>query len=41
MTAQLCRVTRDDGVVGSGVLETLVFGPHAPTGLTGLFDGAV
>ena len=36
----LCQVTRDDGVVGTGVLETLVFGPHAPTGLTGLLDGA-
>jgi hypothetical protein len=24
---------------GSGILEQLVIGPHAPTGLTGLADG--
>jgi hypothetical protein len=24
---------------GIGVLEQLAFGPHAPTGLTGLLDG--
>jgi hypothetical protein len=25
---------------GTGVLEQLIVGPHTPTGLTGLFDGA-
>jgi hypothetical protein len=34
----LCRVRVGDEV-GVGVLEQLAFGPHAPTGLTGLVDG--
>jgi hypothetical protein len=34
----LCRVRMGDRV-GVGVLEQLVFGPHAPTGLTGILDG--
>jgi hypothetical protein len=37
---QLCRVTGDGGRHGIGVLEQLVFGPHEPTGLTGLTDPA-
>jgi hypothetical protein len=36
---QLCRVRMGERV-GTGVLEQLIIGPHAPTGLTGLFDGA-
>jgi hypothetical protein len=39
---ELCRVTyrSSDGTVrvGQGILEQYVFGPHAPTGLTGIFD---
>ncbi len=34
----LCRVRMGDRE-GVGVLEQLAFGPHAPTGLTGLVDG--
>ena len=34
----LCRVRMGDSR-GVGVLEQLAFGPHQPTGLTGLFDG--
>lgn len=42
---QICRATLrglPDGRVreGLGALEQLVIGPHAPSGLTGLFDGA-
>jgi hypothetical protein len=36
----LCRVTRGDGAVGTGILETMALGPHAPTGLTGALTGA-
>lgn len=36
---QLCRVRGASGREGVGVLEQLVFGPHAPSGLTGLLDG--
>ena len=36
----LCRVTRHDGAVGTGILETLAIGPHEPTALTGMLDGA-
>ena len=36
---QVCRV-RCGEQTGIGVLEQLVFGPHAPTGLTGFIDGA-
>ena len=36
----LCRAVRSDGAVGMGILEQLVLGPHAPTGLTGILDGA-
>ncbi len=35
---QLCRVTMGDRK-GVGILEQLVIGPHAPTGLTGFNDG--
>jgi hypothetical protein len=34
----LCTVRMGDKV-GTGVLEQLAFGPHEPTGLTGLVDG--
>jgi hypothetical protein len=34
----LCRVRMGDRT-GVGVLEQLAFGPHAPTGLTGIIDG--
>lgn len=34
----ICKVRMGDKV-GTGVLEQLAFGPHAPTGLTGLTDG--
>ena len=34
----LCRVRMGDRV-GVGVLEQLAFGPHQPTGLTGILDG--
>ena len=34
----LCRVRMGDRE-GIGVLEQLAFGPHAPTGLTGILDG--
>jgi hypothetical protein len=33
-----CKARRGDRE-GVGVLEQLAFGPHAPTGLTGLTDG--
>jgi hypothetical protein len=36
---QLCRVRMGDRT-GTGVLEQLIIGPHRPTGLAGLFDGA-
>jgi hypothetical protein len=36
---QLCRA-RLGPHQGSGVLEQLVIGPHAPSGLTGILDGA-
>jgi hypothetical protein len=36
---QLVRVRVGDEV-GTGVLEQLVLGPHEPSGLTGLADGA-
>lgn len=36
---QLCRARSGDRV-GIGVLEQLVLGPHAPSGLTGVLDGA-
>jgi hypothetical protein len=36
---QLCQVTAGHRR-GVGVLEQLVIGPHAPSGLTGLLDGA-
>jgi hypothetical protein len=36
---QLCHVRMGDRH-GTGVLEQLIVGPHAPTGLAGLFDGA-
>jgi len=35
----LCRATFD-GRQGIGILEQLAIGPHAPSGLTGLLDGA-
>jgi hypothetical protein len=35
----LCRATWGSRR-GTGILEQLAVGPHAPTGLTGLFDGA-
>ncbi|MDQ1395239.1 MAG: hypothetical protein QOG64_498 [Acidimicrobiaceae bacterium] len=34
----LCRVRRDDGAEGIGILEQLVIGPHQPSGLTDLLD---
>jgi hypothetical protein len=34
----LCRATRDDGVEGIGILEQLIIGPHAPSGLNDLLD---
>ena len=34
----LCRVKRDDGAEGIGILEQLIFGPHAPSGLSDLLD---
>jgi hypothetical protein len=34
----LCRVRRDDGAVGIGILEQLIIGPHEPSGLRELFD---
>jgi hypothetical protein len=36
---QLCRA-RMGGRLGVGVLEQLVIGPHAPSGLTSILDGA-
>jgi hypothetical protein len=36
---QLCRVRLADRC-GTGVLEQLIIGPHGPTGLVGVFDGA-
>ncbi len=36
----LVRATTSDGRTGIGVLEILAVGPHAPTGLTGIFDVA-
>ena len=34
----LCRVRRDDGAEGIGILEQLIFGAHAPSGLAELLD---
>jgi hypothetical protein len=34
----LCRAIRDDGVVGYGILEVLVRGPHAPSGFSSYTD---
>jgi hypothetical protein len=34
----LCRATRDDGAEGIGILEQLIIGPHAPSGLNDLLD---
>ena len=34
----VCRVRRDDGAEGVGILEQLIIGPHLPSGLTELFD---
>jgi hypothetical protein len=34
----VCRCVRDDGAVGIGVLEQLIIGPHAPSGLHDLLD---
>ncbi len=34
----LCRVRRDDGATGIGILEQLIFGRHVPSGFTGLLD---
>lgn len=34
----VCTLRRDDGAVGTGVLEQLVLGPHAPSGLADWFD---
>jgi hypothetical protein len=36
---QVVKVTSDGGDTGLGVLEQLVFGPHAPTGLKDFLDG--
>jgi hypothetical protein len=36
----LCRLRRDDGAEGLGVLEQLVIGPHAPSGFASLLDMA-
>jgi hypothetical protein len=35
----LCRV-EGNGLVGTGVLEHLVIGPHEPSGFTSILDGA-
>jgi hypothetical protein len=35
----LCRAEMD-GRVGTGILEVLALGPHAPSGLSGLLDGS-
>ena len=35
---ELCRLRREDGAEGMGILEQLLIGPHEPTGLTGLLD---
>ena len=32
------RATRNDGVVGYGLLEMLLLGPHAPSGFNGWND---
>jgi hypothetical protein len=37
---ELCRVHRDDGPTGIGILEQLIFGPHAPSGLHDILDMA-
>ncbi len=34
----VCRATRDDGVVGYGLLEILARGPHDPSGFTSYTD---
>jgi hypothetical protein len=34
----LCRLRRDDGVEGMGILEQLFVGPHTPSGLSGIID---
>ena len=36
----ICRARSSAGEEGIGILEQLVIGPHAPSGLTGLIDGA-
>lgn len=36
----LVRATTEDGETGTGVLEQLVIGPHAPSGFTDLLDPA-
>lgn len=35
----VCKVKRDDGVEGVGILEQCLFGPHEPSGLKGVTDG--
>jgi hypothetical protein len=35
---ELCRVRRDDGATGIGILEQLIFGPHSPSGLHDILD---
>ena len=37
---QVVKVSDDQGRTGIGALEQIVIGPHGPSGLTGLFDGA-
>ena len=37
---QVVKVRDDQGRTGIGALEQIVIGPHGPSGLTGLFDGA-
>jgi hypothetical protein len=34
----VCRLRRDDGATGIGILEQLIIGPHEPSGLTDLLD---
>jgi hypothetical protein len=36
----VCRARTSDGEEGIGILEQLVIGPHQPSGLAGLLDGA-
>ncbi|MBK8960615.1 MAG: hypothetical protein IPM80_19900 [Proteobacteria bacterium] len=35
----VCKVVRDDGVEGSAILEQCFFGPHKPSGLSGVTEG--